>query len=200
MKYPERIKIAEDLPYESRLGFVAFGAERCLKEARRHPVAREQLEKLPLLTEGLDMLWKRAEQGVVPDPERVNTIRSHVLSYQSPAEDQENIKFNYDVSLVNAGSTLNKGMRLLQNPDTDARTVASALEGPVQAVGNIYADHRNARNAELEVIDTALSRLKKWGNKPFSRAAFGEIPEWKRGELSKKYAEGRLVGTDVHEE
>jgi hypothetical protein len=199
MKYPEREAVVEGLPYESRLGFIAYAVERGLNEARRHPVARAQLEKLPLLTEGLEMLWARAERGVVPDPERVRAVREHLATYQRPAMDGENMSYNYDVTLVHTASTLNRGMRLLQDPQVKPRAVAGALEGPVQSVGVVYDDWSGARAAEVANIDTALERLRDWGAKPFSRAAFGEIPEWARGELAKKYAEGRVTGTDVNQ-
>ena len=199
MKYSEREKIIERLPYEARLGFVAFCVERCLEEARRHDAARQQLERLPLLQEGLDMLWRRAERGEVPDAGRVEAVRAHLSGYETPDPDGENVNYRYDATLVDAASELRGGLRLAQDPNaSEPEDVAGALEGPVKSVGGVYDDWQGARRAELEVIDAALLRLKKWGSKPFSRAVFEGIPEWKRGKLSKKYAEGRLTGTDVN--
>lgn len=196
MTYPERTTIVETLPYESRIAFIAFCAERCFKEARRHPVAREQLEKLPLLGEGLEMLWVRAEQRVKPAPDRINAVLQHVSAYETPAADMENVVYNYDIILVQAARVLAKGMRVLQDPEKAApRYVAGALEGPYLSVAQVYADFEAARNAERAVADIAILRLHEWGNKPFSRVVFEGIPEWPRGALSKKYAENRVKGT-----
>lgn len=200
MKYPERVAIVENLPYESRLGYMAFCVERCFKEARRHPVAREQLERLPLLTEGLEMLWARAEQGVLADPEQIKEILAHVSTYEKPAPDLDNVLYIADVTLVKAARMLMKAMKVLEDPEAKPRYVAGALEGAVQSVGGIYADAADARDAEVAVIDTALEKLRDWRNKPFTRYVFEGIPDWTRGELSKKYAEGRIKGTDSDDE
>lgn len=201
MKYKDRQRIVERLPYESQVGYVAFCVERCLDEARRHPAATEQLARLPLLTEGLDMLWARAEKRVEPDPGRLQAIRAHLKGYKTPDPDGENEVFNSDVTLVKAASELNGGLLLLQEPDAlNAYDIAAALEGPDTAVRAIYADWEDAGNAEVGVIDAALKRLKKWGSKPFSREVFADIPEWERGEVKTEYAEGRITGSDVNRE
>jgi hypothetical protein len=201
MQFAERITTIEKLPYEFRIGFVAFCAERCIKEARLHPVARKQLESLPLLLEGLEMLWARAERGVVPAPEAMNAVLAHLSTYDSTAPDLENVVYHYDVVLVDAAGEVRSGLRKVQDPETaTADYVVNALEGPYHSVSVIYADYKNARKGELAVIDTALLRLLDWGNKPFSRAAFEAIPEWRRGELSRKYAENRLKGSAEDDE
>jgi hypothetical protein len=201
MKYAQREEIVDELPHESRLGFVAFCVERCFKEARRHPKAREQLEQSPLLTEGLDMLWAGAERGTRPDPARIDAVRKHLAGYERPARDGENVAWTRDVALVKAAGELRGGLRLLEAPDAlDADVIVSALEGPEQAVGLIYKDWEAAQEGEIGVIDAALERLRDWGAKPFSRDLFEGIPEWKRGALSPKYAEGRLTGTDVNQD
>jgi hypothetical protein len=201
MKYAERQKLIERLPYESRLAFVGFCVERCLNEARRHPAAAAQLANLPLLEDGLAILWARAEGGTAPDAERVEAIRAQLSAFEQPDDDMENLKYNYDVTLVDGALELRNGLRLALDPETaEADVVTSALNGPVQTVGGVYADWQDARRAELEVIDTALQRLKKLGKRPFSRDAFNDIPDWTRGKLSPKYAEGRLTGTDVNKD
>ncbi len=201
MKYKDRERIVERLPYESRVGFVAFCVERCLQEARRHPAASEQLERLPLLPEGLHMLWARAEKGMEPDPERSKAIRAHLNEYETPDPDGENELYIFDVTLVKAATELTRGLILLGEPDYfDADEVASALEGPDTTVRTIYVDWEAAGDAEVGVIDAALKRLEKWGDKPFSRDVFSGIPEWERGEVNAAYAEGRITGTDVNRE
>ena len=201
MKFAETVEIAESLPYASRVGFIAFCASRCLEEARRHAVSRDQLEKLPLLSEGIAMLWARAERGIASDPERVNAVLSHVSSYESPTADGESVVYNADITLVQTARVLIKGMRVLLDPEkATARYVAGASEGPYLSVARIYADYKGARNAEATVTDAALLRLKEWGDKPFSRTAFEGIPEWSRGELSKKYAAHRVTGTAPDED
>ena len=201
MKYKDRERIVEELPYESRVGYVAFCVERCFKEARRHPIASKQLDRLPLLTEALDMLWARAENGAKPDRERIKAIRAHLDEYKKPDADGENEIFNYDITLVKAASELKGGLLLLESPESlDAYDIAAALEGPENAVSIIYEDWEDAGAAEANVIDTALRRLEKLGHKPFSREVFAGIPEWKRGKVKPQYAEGRITGTDVNRE
>ena len=188
--------IVEGLPYEARVGFIAFCADRCLKEAHRHPLAKSQLEKAPLLGEGLELLWARAEKGVKPDPNRLNVILSHLSMYETPAPDGENVLYNADISLVQAARVLTKGIKVLQDPEkATPRYVAGALEGPFQSVSQIYEDYRKARTGELKVIDTSLLRLQELGNKPFTRTIFDGVSEWKKGELSKKYAKNQLKGS-----
>lgn len=201
MKFPARIKILDALPYEARLGFVAFCVERCLKEARLHEVGRDQLEKLPMLSEALDIVWQRAERQEMPDPGRVEAIQRHLETYVSPAPDQENVIYNYDISLVQAARVLQDALRLVLDPEaaTGSET-AGALEGPAQAVAQIYADEDEAQDAEVALIDTALQRLKQAGNRPFARSVFDGIPEWKRGEIWQRYAENRVTGTDLEDD
>ena len=202
MRYAERESIVQALSYESRLGYIAFCVERCLAEARRHPAAKQQLDQLPDLSEGVEMLWARAERGVSPDPARVDAIRAHLQTYDRPAADRESVEYDRDVILVQAARMLAKGMTVLQQSpsEVDPDYVAGALEWATQSVGVVYADWKAARAGELGVIDDALLRLKKRGSKPFSRSVFDGIPEWKRGELSKKYAEGRLTGSAVDDD
>jgi hypothetical protein len=201
MKYPERIKIVEKLPYESRIGFVAFCVERCLKEAFLHPVAREQFENLPMLREALEMLWARAERREKQDPERIKAILAHLETYDAPAPDSESVIYNYDIAIVQAARVLKDALPMLVDPQSATpQEVASALEGPAQSVAQIYEDEDAAQDAEVAVIDAALQRLKKWGNKPFSRAVFEGIPEWKRGKLWKKYAENRVKGSALDDD
>jgi hypothetical protein len=198
MLFAEREAIVKDLSYEHRLAFIAFCVERCLSEARRHPAARAQIETLPLLTAGLEMLWERAVGRGQPPPDRVAAVLHHTSTFQSPAPDGVNMAYHYDVSLVNAASALRRGMLLLQNPQAEDRIVTSALDGPVQAVGSIYADYKSARKAELAVIDAALRRLESRGTQRFSRDLFDGIPEWNRGAVSKKYAERKVTDTGLY--
>lgn len=201
MKFPqEQTGIVEGLPFESRLGFVAFNVERCLSEARSHAVARRQLEALPLLSEGLSMLWDRAERRSTPDPSRVEAVIEHLQGYETPMEDMENVRYNHDVILVEAARTLMKGMNLLKDASRTARYVAGALSGPFQAVALVYADHRAARSSEMAVADAALLRLRDWGQRPFHRSAFEGIPDWPRGAVSKRYASGGIGGTAEDDE
>jgi hypothetical protein len=200
MKYPERTEIVSRLPYESRLGFIAFCVERCLREAELHLTARAQLEDLPLLREGLEMLWARAERGVPPNPERVNAILSHVETYEAPHPSMESVVYNFDISLVQAARMLKKGMKALLDSNVTPRYVAGAFEGAVQSVGVIYAHWEHARNMERNIADTALERLRDLGSQPFSRAVLESIPDWTRGDLSPKYAEGRLKGSAEDDE
>jgi hypothetical protein len=196
MKFPERVQLVETLPYESRLGFIAFCVERCLDEARRHPAARQQLEQLPLLAEGLDMLWARAEDGIEPDQDRIRVILEHLAGYEKPAATSQDVDYSFDVTLVEGARVLTKGMRALADDEAaNARYVTGALEGPAMITGLIYAAGMGARKAELAVIDTALLRLHEWGTRSFSRLVFEGIEDWPRGELTARYAKGQLTGT-----
>jgi len=201
MKEAERKLIVDLLPYEFRLGFIAFCLERCFKEARRHLTASEQLDRLPLLREGLEMLWSRAEHAVLSDPERINLILQHVLTYETPAKDQENVIYSSDITLVEGARLLGKGMRVLQDPGmATSRYVATALSAPYIAVAQIYSDYQYAREAEKAIAEAALLRLREGISRPFSRRLFEGIPDWPRGDLSKQYAEGRLTGTAEEED
>ena len=107
----------------------------------------------------------------------------------------ESVVYNYDIALVQAARVLKDAFPMLVNPTAATpHEVASALEGPA-SVAQIYEDEDAAQDAEVAVIDSALQGLKKWGGKPFSRAVFEGIPEWKRGKLWKKYAEDRVKGS-----
>jgi hypothetical protein len=199
MRYPEREAIVERLPYEYRLGFVAFCVERCLNEARRHALAREQLTQRPLLGEGLAMLWTRAESGVAPDAARVKAVRDHVASFERPADD-ENVEYTADVILVQAAHTLNRGMRLLQDPKLRVGAIARAIEGPLQAVSAVYKNWEVAQDAEAALLDAVLVRLGERSSGAFSREVFAGLPDWARGEVSPKYAQGLVTGTDVNKD
>jgi hypothetical protein len=196
MKYLEREAIIEGLPYEARLGFIGYCVERCLAEARRHPAASAHLAERPMLVEGTEMLWARAERGAEPDPERVRAIREHITTYERPVSD-ENMGYTADVILVHTAKTLNRGMRLLQDPKVRVGAVARALEGPLQTVSAVYADWQAASAAEVANVDDALVRLKDWDGRRFSRTVFDGIADWTRGKVSPKYAAGRITGTDV---
>lgn len=196
MKYPERMEIVERLPFESRVGFIAFCVDRCLSEARRHLGARMQLEQQPGLTKGTQLLWARAERGEIPDPARVAAVLAAAATYETPAATSEDVVYNADVTLVEAARMLTKGLRVLQDSEVATpRYVAGALEGPVMVAGLVYADGRAARNAELAVIDAALQRLGESAGQPFTRALLADLPDWPRAELSNRYAAGQLTGT-----
>jgi hypothetical protein len=188
--------IAEGLPYESRLGYIAFCVDRCLKEAQRHPVAARQLEQLPLLRKGFDLLWDRAERGIEPSRGDVERIKAHLDTYASydPENPDEGAAYNYDVALVWAAKTLLMGLALLEDPDKPADYVVDAPYGIDQIVGAVYEDWEAAQQAEDEIGETALMRLRDWGSRPFSREVFDGIPDWDRGEISEKYASGRVIG------
>jgi hypothetical protein len=66
---------------------------------------------------------------------------------------------------------------------------------PIGAVSEIYDDWEDAQDAELKLLDDALKRLQKAGKNGFSRSVFDGITDWKRGKVSRAYAEGRVVGT-----
>lgn len=199
MKYRDRERIMEKLPFEARVGYVAFCVERCLLEARRHERARAELEELPLLSEALDILWACAERGAKPEEARVDAIRQHLSAYSAPDADGENDHYRHDITLVKAAGELLGGLLLVTEPNAvDAYDVAAALEGPDGAVRAIYDDWEAAGDAEVEVIDTALTRLSKTGKKPFSREVFRGIPEWTRGAVRPAYAAGRVTDTDVN--
>jgi hypothetical protein len=200
MKTAERIALLRELPYESKLGFVAFCLDRSLREARRHPNPRAQTAALSVLDEGLELLRQRAEQGIEPDPQRVERVHAQGLSFERPDPDGINMKYDVDVALIEAANTLLSGMRLLQNPNADLRLVAAAVDGPVVGATTIYEDVDGAREGELEVLDTALARLRAHGNAPFSRAVLDGIPDWTRGQISARYAAGRITGSEINQE
>lgn len=196
MKVQEIEKIVLTLAYESRIGLIGFCAERCLGEAQRHAIARDQLKNLPLLTEGVELLWARAERRMQPDPERIKLVLEHVSTYQTPHPSGEGTIYRFDVCLVSAARVLIIGVPALNDPEAAAPPdVVGALESVELCIGAIYADWETATDAEWAVLEAAVLRLRDWGDKPFSRDVFAGIPDWPRGELSKKYAENRLRGS-----
>ena len=195
MKNQDRAKIIESLPFESRLAFAAFCVERCLKEAKRHPTAKKQLEKMPLLTKGLEMLWVRVERGVEPDPKGVQAILAQPKKSQKIGSDFTTIHYAHDFMLVVAARVLARGLRLLQKPQTRPLDVAYTVGDYIAGVDTVYEDREGARKSEAAVADSALLNLEKWGQKPIKRSVFNGIPEWNRGALSKDYAEHRVMGS-----
>lgn len=201
MKFAETVQIAESLPYESKLAFIAFCLDRCLKEAQLHAAARHQLEKLPMLKEALFMLWARSDDSAPPSPQRVAAILEHLSSYESPAADNENAIFNYDYTLVQAAHVALKGLRCLREPAlASADYVASAGEGPYMAAAAVYKDYRAARNAEAAVKGAAILKLAEAGPGQKKRSLLDSVPDWTRGEISKQYADQQLKGSADEDE
>jgi len=194
--YPEE-RIVQDLPYELRLAYIAYCARRCLDEARRHAVARAQLEQLPMLHEALEMLWTRAEGGSAPEDARVRAILEHFETYEADGPDRESVVYRFDIALIQAARVLKSGLDCLRHPDRaeDVEYVASAIEGPAQTVDLVYADGDEAQASEVEHIGVALERLRESAARPFDRRFFDGLEDWTRGALAPRYAAGRLTGS-----
>jgi hypothetical protein len=201
MVLTERMAVIDKLPFELRVAFIAFCADRCLKEARLHPRAAKQLEGLPLLVRGLDMLWVTAEKGGQPAAQDIEAALGHLSSYDRSSANEQDVEYNYDVTLVDAANAVRNGLLKLKDPESATpRLVANALEAPYHTVSVIYSDYKKSRKAETDVIDAALIKLRDLGDQPFTRAVFDGIPDWPRGPVTKKYAEGRLKGTAEDDE
>ena len=200
---PQEVRrIVGALSREAQYAFVAYCVERCLAEARRHPAARAELERLPLLPEGLAMLWAAAAGNPPADIARARDILKHTQSYQRPNKDDSDTFFAHDVNLVFAGGVLGSGMRMLIDPDNiEIRRVAGAVGGPGRAIGTIYADSGGARDQEEHVLWLALERLRDAdGRKPITPAVFDGIPDWPRGPLRKRYTAGKVTGMEDDDE
>ena len=184
------------LSREAQLAFVAYCVERCLAEARRHPAARAELERLPLLTDGLAMLWAAAGGNLPTDTDRVREVLKHTQSYQRPNRDDTDTVYAHDVNLVFAGGVLGSGMRMLLEPNNiEIRRVVGAVNGPGRSIATIYADSGAARDQEEHVLWLALERLRDAdGRQPITLAVFDGIPDWPRGPLRKRYAAGKVTG------
>jgi len=104
--------------------------------------------------------------------------------------------------LVQGAREARRGMRVLHDPKkATPEYISFALEHPAQAVDVIYENGDDAQDKEIDVIDGALVKLRDKGSKePFSRAIFDGIPDWTRGTVSKKYAEGRITGDPLDED
>ena len=185
----KRHKLIKGLPFAPSIGFVAFCVERCFVEARLHTLARAQLESLPLLDDGLELLWAEAEHGTPPDAKRVKAIIAAGDTFYNRKSRKS--PFTVDVALVHAHQVLLRGLRMNEGR-SNWQEVNGARQGIVQAVWYIYDDWQAAQKSELAISDGALLRLEKLGKKPFSRKAFGKVSEWRRGPLDKDYAEGRV--------
>ena len=188
----EEEAMIDELGYPARVAFVAFCADRCLAEARRHPRARAELEQLPLLSRGVDLLWSVAEGGSAPDDAQLRAINEHVRTYELPHPSGEGIRYAHDISLVYAARVLMIGMRVLADPDeADSETVADAMDGPGRLIGTIYDRAAASRDLEEAVLHTALERLHAAQGQPIVRTMLDDIPDWPRGPLTQRYAEGR---------
>jgi len=188
-----------EIPYEGRIAYIAFCAERCLAEARRHDAAAAQLAQLPLLSEGVELLWSAAAGGSV-DRARVAAVREHVSGYERPHPSGEAVVYARDITLVSAARVLMKGMAVLEDPAAATpRYVVGALDGPAVLIGTIYEDGMGARRQEVAVIDAAIEKLKT-AAPPIPRALFQDIPDWPRGALTRLYLAGQLTDSSVDED
>ncbi|NMJ44384.1 hypothetical protein GWK16_24270 [Roseomonas sp. JC162] len=196
----DREAMLADFSYEARIAYVAFCAERCLAEARRHPAAAAQLENQPLLREGVELLWSAASGTAPTDKARVALVRDHVAQYERPHASGEAVVYARDITLVSAARVLAKGMRFLEDPGSaTADFVVGALDGPAVLIGTIYEDAMASRREEVAVIDAALERL-RGAAPPITRDLFRDIPDWPRGALTRIYASGQLTDSSVDED
>jgi len=195
MDIDEQEAIVEGLSFESRLAYMAFCLERSIAEAKRHPQAAQQLKELPILYEGLEILWERVEKQKSPDPKVVERILAELSNFEVEDPTRDRVIYKYDVTLVQGARTLRNSLEFLQDPSSkDASYVLDSLEGAVIAAGLIYDDYETARDAEEKIAETALLRLQEWGDKPLTKKVFQDIPEWTRGELSSEYMRGKVTG------
>lgn len=194
MGIPETEKLVETFAYEYKVAFIAFCAERCFKEAQLHKRANEQLNNLPLLAEGLQILWKRAENPGAIDIDRVKLILKHTSTdYELPGADMQHVIYNADIVLVEGARAIMKGMKVLLDPaKATPRYVAGTSSASFISAARVYTEYDKSRNNELAICEIALLRLRDFGNKPFSRLVFEDIPDWERGAISGRYAEGRI--------
>ncbi len=189
-----------DLAYEARLAYVAFCAERCLAEARRHARASAQLQQEPLLQEGVDLLWAVAGGAGPADPARVAAALAHVTGFEQPHASGEAVAYTRDLALVSAARVLAKGMRVLAEPAAATPSyLVGVLDGPAVLVGTIYEDAMACRKQEVTVIDAALERLRD-AAPPISRGLFDGMADWTRGALTRLYAAGQLTDSSVDED
>ena len=196
----DREAMIADFSYEARLAYMAFCAERCVAEARRHAPAADQLEREPLLREGIELLWATAGGLGQADPARIAAVRDHATGYERPHPGGEAVVYTRDIALVSAARVLAKGMRVLAEPAAATPGyVVGVLDGPAVLIGTIYEDAMASRKQEVAVIDAALERLRE-AAPPITRALFEGIPDWPRGALTRLYAAGRLTDSSVDEE
>jgi hypothetical protein len=194
MKLKECVAIVETLGIPARTAFVAFAAQRCLAEGRRHPPVTAAIAQQPLLDQGVEMLWAVATGGPAPDPALLASLESMIDQYETPAASGEDVDWAVDISIVQAARMLKKGVKLVRDPDgTTARYVAGAVEGPFGAISRIYVDHKAASDAEIAVLDAAVLRLQSGA--AISRTMFDDIPDWTRTAVSPRYAAGRITGS-----
>ena len=178
----DRAAIVAQLPYTSRVAFTAFCAERCVREARRYLRTREQLELRPSICESLELLWALVGGATAAEAVRVRWLADDLRELEVANAAGDGTVLHADAVLVKAVIPLLKGLALAVQPESGdtilpfkldgsvaprqiatPRYVAGAMEGPVMAVGHVYADAMSARDAEKAVCDQALLRLRDVG-------------------------------------
>jgi hypothetical protein len=200
MTRDEEKALIGDLGYEARVAFIAFCAERCLAEARRHPSAARELASLPLLPDGIDLLWTVACGGE-PASEKARDVAEHVQTYEVPHPSGVGICYAHDIALVYAARVLMTGMKVLLDPEAASpERVAGAMSGPLRLIGSIYEQAMASRQQEDHLLQLALRRLHAVRDKPLTRSLLDGIPDWHRGPLLRRYVEGRLTDSLPDEE
>jgi hypothetical protein len=189
LKYSEREAIINALPYNEKLAFVAFCAERCIGEARRHaPEELDRANKLPL---ALDWLW-RAAQGETVDYKRdLGELHRTLDSFEPPADDQSLALGKYDITISKAMLCVDEGFCAIRNPDIALRSVDRAFEAACSTVARIYQASRPMEQNEIAVLDEALRRLNGLGGQPVKREMLADIPDYERGPVSPRYLSNR---------
>lgn len=190
----DREELLEGCGHEARLAYIAFCAQRCLDEARRHKRANEQLSQEPMLQEGVELLWGAAG-GTSPDPVRVAAVHAHVATFEKPDPGGEKLVFRRDFALVSVARVLTTGMEVLADPARATPDfIVDVLDGPGVLMATIYHDAEEASDKELDVADVALERL-RGAVAPIDRSLFDGIPDWTRGKVARLYDAGGVTDT-----
>lgn len=181
MKFAETVVIADGLPYEAKLAFIAFCAERCQNEIARHPSWNVKWSDHPVLAELVDALWARASSEKMPSPAELQDMRETLKALNQPDSDPGNDAEKGAKAVIDTTRVLLKGVTCLLDPAAaTGRYVAGAAEGPYLIAAMAYRDFRAARKAEAGVTDAALLKLKEGVAVESLLKTLAAIPDWPR--------------------
>lgn len=189
LKYSERKMMREALSYHAKLAFVAFCADRCMGEAKRH--AAEELARAAHLQTGLDWLWRAAEGGPVDYARDLGNLHQTLDSFEPPADDEKLAVGKHDITVSKALLAVDEGFAAIRDPAIASRSVVRAHEAACSTVARAYQDSEPMEDKEAGVVDEALRRLHAAGVQPIRREMLMDIPEYERGTVSPRYLRDR---------
>jgi hypothetical protein len=183
--FSERKALREALAYHAKLAFVAYCAERCIGEARRH--AHEELAGVVNLLKSLDWLWQSVEGEHVDYHLNLADLHRTLDSFEPPSDDVSLAVGIHDISISNAMLCVDDGFASIRDQNFALLAVKRSFEGACSTVERIYQEGRSMADKEAAVLDESLRRLNALGGQPIRREMFADIPDYERSMVSPRY-------------